>query len=97
MLNKRFDIADDSAKIFCRTTFTRRMAVTARVPCKDSDIFEAECFDRFLPAGGMLVAAMEKQERFVSWFGGKPCAIKKFHPIPTLEGLCLCLHNFKLP
>jgi hypothetical protein len=85
MLNERFDIADDDAKIFRRAAFAGRMAVAARVPREDRDVFETERFHSFLPAGGVFVTAMEKQQSFVGWLGWKPDAIKQFSSVPRFE------------
>jgi hypothetical protein len=72
------------------------MAVAARVPREDGDILQSERLHRVLPAAGVLVATMEKQKRLVSRLGGKPCAIKKFRPIPGLHWLRNGLHKVKL-
>src|ERR1700677_2117722 len=95
MLHKRLDIADDNPQVFRGTTFARRLAMSARVPREDRDIFQTKRFHRFLPAGGMFVAAMEQQKRLLRRSVGKPSPIKKFRPVPTPEGLRFYLHKVK--
>src|SRR5439155_12899438 len=91
--DKGVNVIDDDREILGGAAFAGRLAVAAGVPCEDGEVVEFQQLDDFLPASGMLVAAVKEEERFVGGFGGSPGAIAELGAVVGREGVFGQLHE----
>lgn len=75
------DILGNNREIGRAAACSGRMSVTTLVPRENRDVVEPEEVDEFLPPARMLVAAMEKQQRFSCRTSRNPRAIKQLRAV----------------